>query len=723
MSTPAQHPAELPHNAAPAGGDPATVPVPAPGGAGIDIVRSLNRHRTVAALAALFIVLAGTPLAWLKGKPKYGATAVIFVSPRFLANLRDSVEHELQSDQQYRQYVQQNARTINRFDILVEALRDAGSGNPFLLKPSEPVEHAAERLQGALAITPVPDTYQIAVSLEGDKPAGLAELVNAVVNRFLAKAKAEAFYASDERILNLVSDRTRIQQDMAAKQSRRLEITQELGVSSFTNNFVNPYDHLLVGAREALAAARVQNIQSEAAFAAYDAKQRAAGADSLRSLAEQDVARDPALTSLTASQSARRTQLMTAMSGLSPDHPGRRAAERELADLDRDREQLHKKLLDAAAKTLIDQKNADAYKAARVVEKLNAELEQQASKTSWFTRNYQEGIELGSYIDQAQKRIEGIQERIDSLSLEKSAPGFARMFSPARTPRLPEKGGRRKLLAAVLAFALLTGLLLPAAVDMFDPRLHSPRDLEKVLGFAPAGWFLEKSQAGPDFAREQSLRLASRLVQEQQARDSHIFAFTSVKARGGTSTLVLDTAAALRSLGVSALAVEANAYRADPRYRSPGDRGLTVVLQGTQDFADAVVPGGAAMPDYVPVGDIGEQKNLPDIQKLIDILRAAKEAYSIVLVDLPPVLVSVDAEFIARGADVTVLVIEAGAVMKVELQRAAACLERVGVPAVSAVLNRVALDAADGFARAAREEFRTGTAPDTAGWLGRRLWK
>ncbi len=714
---------------APATGGPAPVGegrppivIPAPGGGGIDVLRSFNRHRMVALVVAIFVVLAGTPVAWMKGKPQYGVTAVIYISPRFLANLQDSVEHELQSDQQYRQYVQQNAKTINRYDILVEALRKAGQNNSFFLTPKETVEHAAERLQGALQISPVPDTYQIAVSLQGGKAEGLAELVNGVLTTFISKAKAEEFYASDERIRNLIRDRTRLEQEIAEKQQRRLDIGQELGVSSFSNNFVNPYDHLLASAREALAGARVQNIQTEAALAAYDGKQRAGGADSLRSIAEQEASRDLALTSLVSSQGSRRTQLLSLMNGLSPDHPGRRAAERELAEMDRQLDELHQKLVDAAAKSITDQRKAEAYKTLRIVEKLNAELEQQASRTAWFTKNYQEGIQLGNSIDQAQKRIDGIQDRIDSLSLEKSAPGFVRMFSAARKPTTPEKGGRKNLIAGVLVLGLVLGLLVPVAADMFDPRLHSPRDVEKLLGFAPVGWLLEKSEAGPDFAREQSLRLASRMVQDQQAHNSRIFAMTSVKARGGTSTLVIDTAAALRSLGVSALAVEANAYRADPRYRSPDDRGLTVVLQGTQEFADAVVPGDASMPDHVAVGDVEDQKNLPDIQRLIEILRAASDAYSIVLVDLPPILASVDAEFIARGVDVTIMVIEAGVVTKMEVQRAAACLERIRVPAVSAILNRVRLDAADGFARAARHEFQTGTGPDTTGWVGRKLW-
>ena len=82
------------------------------------------------------------------------------------------------------------------------------------------LEHAAERLQRALEIQPVPDTYQITVTLEGAKRDGLADVVNAVVDTYLEKAKSEEFYASDERVKNLTEDRGRIQQEVRDKQAR-----------------------------------------------------------------------------------------------------------------------------------------------------------------------------------------------------------------------------------------------------------------------------------------------------------------------------------------------------------------------------------------------------------------------------------------------------------------------------------------------------------------------
>ena len=200
-----------------------------------------------------------------------------------------------------------------------------------------------------------------------------------------------------------------------------------------------------------------------------------------------------------------------------------------------------------------------------------------------------------------------------------------------------------------------------------------------------------------------------------------------MKARGGTTTIVTETALALTRLGAPALAVEANAYRADARYRRQGARGLSVVLRGgakaSDPLQDLVISGEDDFPDFIPVGDVENEQNLPDVLRLIDLLKETEGIYQIVLLDLPPLLVSVDAEILARNADVTVLVVEAEAVSKPELQKAAKALERLRPKAAAAVMNQVQIDAGGGMGRAALHEFETGVPPTPPKWSTPWLWR
>jgi Mrp family chromosome partitioning ATPase len=196
-----------------------------------------------------------------------------------------------------------------------------------------------------------------------------------------------------------------------------------------------------------------------------------------------------------------------------------------------------------------------------------------------------------------------------------------------------------------------------------------------------------------------------------------------VKAGAGTTTIVTDTALALTRLGAPALAVEANAYRADARYRDPNSRGLAVVLRGAHLIETAVVPGDQDFPDFIPVGDIDNQRNLPDVLNLISLLKDSAKVYDFVLLDLPPLMVSADAEILARSADVTVLVVEAEATTKGELRQAAKALERLRPKAAAAIMNKVSAKAGGDFGTRALHEFRTGTPPASPKWATPWLWR
>jgi polysaccharide biosynthesis transport protein len=688
------------------------------------VLWGIRKHFLLAVAILLFFICAGLPVAWYLGAPKYEATAVVFVSPQFVSTLGQGVEQQkFDSSTQYRDYVQQNVRTVNRFDIVLEGLNKVGGLKSFWVRPNETLERAAARLQGALMVEQVPDTYQITVSLRSAKKDGLAELVNAIVGIYLEKVKAEQFYASDERVASLMSDRDKVKEAIDKLQARRVELAQELGVTSFAESTLNPYDRLLISARESEAEARKNAIDAEAQVSALEDKERSGGGDALRASGIDLASKDPILASLMTNLNGRRSQILAVLSGLSSDHPGRKSLERELAEIEQEKQTAYQRQVDSFSNMLLVQRQADSFRAALVEKEMAAEVKRQESQAAAFTRGYQEGVQLGISIDQARKRYDAMEQRLDFFALEKGAPGFVRLFTSARRPDQPVKGGRKKVFAIFLLAGLVLALVTPAAVDVLDPRIHGTRDLEVTLGFPPIGWLMEKEEAGPEFAREQFLRLANRINQDQQSNNSRIFAFTSVKSGGGTSTVVTETAAAFGRLGIRALAVEANAYRADPRYPDLHPRGLTISITAQKSSDSKVTQGEGELSGRIPVGDIKGDKSVPDVTHLVETLRQAAAAYPVTLVDIPPILISADAEFIARSADVVVLVVEAESVTRTELARAAKTLERIKAQAVSVVLNRVRGFEEGGFGNAALEEFTTGKVKPPARWLSPWLWR
>jgi Mrp family chromosome partitioning ATPase len=107
----------------------------------------------------------------------------------------------------------------------------------------------------------------------------------------------------------------------------------------------------------------------------------------------------------------------------------------------------------------------------------------------------------------------------------------------------------------------------------------------------------------------------------------------------------------------------------------------------------------------------------------MEILGEASESYALVLVDIPPLLLSVDSEYLARRSDCVVLVAEARRVTSPELKRAARVLKRVQSKNVACILNRVHAADGGGFAQDAKREFETGASKPMPAWQQPWLWK
>jgi polysaccharide biosynthesis transport protein len=678
----------------------------------LEPVASLVRYKRLALSLLLLISCAGLPIAYIEGRPRYHTQAVVFVAPRFVQNPQGDEGFQSQSDTQYREYLQQNVRTIIRFDIVQSTLKRLGEdGKRWWYRSQESDRHAAERLAGALMITPAPDSYQMTVGLDGDKPQGLAEIVNTLVDAYIAVQKSEESQGAADQLRSLPQELDSLGKEMAADQMRRTQLAQELGVSTFTQNFVNPYDQQFALAKQALAAAARQSAIATEQYGSIDPARGGAAKQTLEAYALEMASKDPVNAALISSTDARRAELTAGLNGLSPEQPGRKALMQELAGIDAGRHRNLESLSTEYARKILEQRRAEALRAERTEKALAAEVEQQGVRASWFTGKYQAGISLDQRIEQARRRQEALEERRRFLDLESRGPGLVRVASKAQPAALAVRDDRTRLALLFSLAGLIVALLAPVALDVADPRLLIPFDADRAWGLDALGWVPERQELGEEFTWDLVLRLANRIDQERRTHGARFWMFTGVKSGGGTTTLVNSLARALVMLGIPALAVEANAHRADRSFAlNSASLGLSVLLRGHSTLSKCIEAGDGEMPDHIPVGELDETGHLPDIHRMMEILDEALQSYAIVLVDTPPVLASLDAEYLARRADCVVLVAEARHVTASELKRAAKVLKRIQPKAVACVLNRVHSADGRGFAQEARREFEIGAA-------------
>jgi Mrp family chromosome partitioning ATPase len=263
---------------------------------------------------------------------------------------------------------------------------------------------------------------------------------------------------------------------------------------------------------------------------------------------------------------------------------------------------------------------------------------------------------------------------------------------------------------------LLLAIAVPVGIDVLDPRVFSPADAVRVGGIPLLGWLPDRKAFGETYWNERVMRVAHRIYRDSTSNHTRVWCFTSAQGKSGTTTLVQEIGKALSSLGSSVLTVEA-----DPRSSTGGKGGLSRVLEGQSSLADEVQRTGASTPDRLPAGAGDGSGRLPDLHRIVHVLGDAARSYDVVLVDLPTISASVEAEYLTSHADAVVLVNRAGGSGGV-LRRALKLLERNKPKAVALVLNSVPRNISVGVERDFAE-FTDGAAPAEPGWKTPWLWR
>ena len=213
-------------------------------------------------------------------------------------------------------------------------------------------------------------------------------------------------------------------------------------------------------------------------------------------------------------------------------------------------------------------------------------------------------------------------------------------------------------LSAIIHIALLLQLgfaFLGAAVAIVayksDPRIYVASDVERLVGFVPMAQLPDFSEVPDEVAREHLMRLVARIDTALDDRMVKNCVFTGTGPRAGATTVALRVKETLETLGRAA-----------------------VVRHGTKALLDSVVEEVEGQPAEM------------------------------VLTDTAPLTASAETEYLARHADCTIVVIESGVTTRAQLRSIAGALQRLHLPFVGFVLNRVRSAKADEAFRRSLEE-------------------
>jgi polysaccharide biosynthesis transport protein len=666
---------------------PATAP---PMSFKVDIWRSLRLHALAASVVALLIF--GLGLAVLLRSPSYVATSVVYVSPTFPATLTPEQEQQYPYDS----FVAEQAHSVSSYDVLAAALSQLKPG--VWQKQGESMESAVSRLQRRLVVGRAGLTYQVDISLSGARPDHLAEIVNTVTKSYLSKTKGEEFYGRDQRLAALRQARTEVQNELNAKLQEQDKISHSLGVAVIGSGDAEGTDQLdsqVAKLRTDLTTAHEQRIQAEAELNSLESGNTTAVNSALNAAADEIIAADPSLQAMKTSLSQKRATLLEQLAGLTPNHPLRKQTEEELAQIEAGLQQMQTDLRSKAAARL-EQKDRTELSRTRAIEaSYMADLQSYTNKATTAAPQFQRAAELKNDITTLQARYAQLDERTRNLELESSSPGSIHLFSEARTPVFPEESKIEKLAPLLLPFALLMGVATAVFIDVMDPRIHSENDVERVLGYSPIGTIFDDREVTLHAFDECGLRLAAGIDQAARNVGVRTIVVTAVNAGAGTTSIVENLGSTLAKLGRKTLTIDASGTTAPVAYVTIG---FNRAAQKAEAGANAQRPATMTHLDLQPAAVVA-QPFTPSLTPLTSFMDQAfkdlTSEYDLVLIDATPLMISAETEYLARFADVTIVVAESGKTKKAELVRATKLLERLNVRGVGAIVNKVSLLRAD----------------------------
>jgi len=655
-------------------------------GRGIKPLVSLRSHTRAALIAFVVTLFAGIPMVFIKGESFYSATAVVQVAPRYMKTLRDDGELDFPSNTQYREFLEQQTRSVARYDIVRDALAALGDKAGAWRRPQDSERRSVDLLREQLVVRSVPDTYMIEIRLQSLNKEGLAEVVNAVVSTYVERMRNERVFGSDERVRMLLAREAELAGAISDKTQKRTELALQLGIGAFTGKEENPYDRVLADMRSAHAEARNKRYEAESQQKAFETN----GETDIRTRSLQEaVLIDPGLSNLKANLFKRRADLLIQLSGLQPAHPAHAEITAELKRIDTELGNQTSSLRDQVKQSVLARFNTGVDQSRRLEANIQRDMDELTRKGASFAGFYNQAMTLTHEVEQQRKELDAVRERLNHFAVEQNSFGFVRMVNPALPPESPYGPGKKKILLMVLVAALALMLVVPVGIDLLDRRIHTVNDAERVLGLTALGWMVERSNDATELFGDDLLRrMAGRLINEQQRQGTRVFAFSSVQPGGGASEMVLSLARTLDALGYSTLAVEANAFRRDARYAG-SQSGLAECLRGEVVPASCVAAPAPGLPARVHAGDTGRNNHLDRLDRLKDVTNAWAGDFSFVLVDTPPLLLSADTEIVARDLAHLIVVIEANSINAGELRRAGRQLEKLEPAGLGVVVNRV----------------------------------
>lgn len=680
----------------------------------INPAESILNHLPAVVTIIVVCLLVGSGAVFLKVKPFFSARAVIKIEPvipKILYGREDTSITPYLDD-----FVRTQINIVKSFPVISRAIKIYQEQDFNWQLPGENMGQAMERLEARLDIKQLRDTYLFTVSMTSSRKEGLAEMINSVATAYLDANRDQQLNKDFSRLDFLKKRKEKAGKELAESYSILERISAKYTVGITSENNIDVYLQAIVNLSQQRVKTTSRKIEVESKLKELRNQMERLKSFDISADIDDLVEKDWAIRDNRIQLSRKLQDMRLILAGVKQEHPDRKKYEENLEKLYEVQDNLLQRAREVGEKVLRGKLLSDQSKkileleteyaaALSTEEKLRSELAEAEQKATDINTQVMKASTLRKTIQRLQDSLFRIDERIDQIEVESRSPSRVTLMTMARKPETPSTGKRSRMMIIVVLFSIVAGTGHAIARDKLDARIHTTQDIERVLGFPATGHIIE---AGQDLEQvediyrvvldnpfsqlsEQYKGISLALSMEHERHKSMIYTCFSMREGQGTSSLLINTLCSLTGRKEKKILVDLNVWNPISKRLIPeAGQGLWEVLEGKCNVKDAIVTESEYPFHILPFGNWqkGDKSVFQEfgIGPMLQILR---KDYEYIMTDSPPFMLFTDAKFLAREADVVVLVVRAAEVREKELFRAVDVLDKIDVQVISVVLNRV----------------------------------
>lgn len=560
---------------------------------------------------------------------------------------------------------------------------DAADGEADVKPPEDRNKAAAVRLQDGLDVQLVRGSRIATISFNHPDPAVAQRVANGYAEVFITDNLDRRFEATAYARRFLEERLAQLKSKLEESEKQLVEYADEKGI-------------ITVGEGKTVIDADIEALNAKLSEARYEKMrlelvwQRVESADGLEISeirANQTVQENRKLRSELSAQYQQKLNVFK------PSYPEMVQLRSQISELDA---QL------AQAVTAVKADIKSSYEASRIsVAMLEAELQKtKDTLVEQRNRSIQYNI-LQREVDTNRQLYDGLLQRYKEIGV---AGGIGTnnisFVDKADTPRFPASPKvPRNLLLGLLA-GLALGFMAAFGLDFLDETFKVPEDVEKetglpVVGVVPlpkGGASLDESlrdHRSPISEAYRSLRTSLQFSTPQGLPSSLLI--TSSMPSEGKSTTSIGIADTFGKMGLKVLLIDADLRKSSlhKRLQLRNERGLSNYLIGGIEAADTLQVTPMQNVFAITSGPLPPNPaELLSGTRMAELVRAAGDAYDIVIVDGPPIIGLADAPLLAGATQGTLVLVSANSTRKRALRVAVRRLQVVRANIIGTVLNK-----------------------------------